>query len=83
MESKDISKLYDYWPVGPYRDIEIEAFELQNQLRTDPKSFIPILEKRMTYFKKGTKEFTEPGEITYIALEGIPAYKEAIKYLEK
>jgi hypothetical protein len=34
--------------------LDKEVFEAQNKLRTNPKSFIPALQKQMTYFKGNT-----------------------------
>lgn len=38
----------------------MDAFEVQNKLRTDPKSYIPKLEKMLKYFKG--KVYKPPGE---------------------
>jgi hypothetical protein len=52
-----------------------------NAIRTNPKSYIPILEKYISYFKGDT--IYKPGHTTGIMTdEGKSAYQEAIKFLK-
>ena len=57
-------------------------FAQTNKLRTDPKSFIPHLEKRLGYFNG--KVVNVPGEDSgHVTQEGPNAVKEAINFLKK
>lgn len=57
-----------------------EAFFLQhNKLRTDPQSFIPILEEQASWFKDNI--LSRPGEIPIQTTEGKDAFLLAIEFL--
>ncbi|CAI2368827.1 unnamed protein product [Moneuplotes crassus] len=51
-----------------------------NKIRTDPQSFIPILEEKLTMFDGNN--LMRPGRPTLITKEGPKAVKEAIRFLE-
>jgi hypothetical protein len=55
-----------------------------NKARTDPKSLIPILEKKLTYFGTGAKAkyYSVPGKITMITNEGAAAVHDLIGALK-
>ena len=67
--------------LGPHHALAIEAAKVQNQLRKDPKSFIPKLEAKLPHFKG--KNYAPPGKITLVTNEGPAAIKEAIEFLKK
>ena len=51
-----------------------------NQARTDPKSYVPIIEEELKYMKNGV--IRKPGQSVGLQThEGDKAYKEAISYL--
>ena len=55
-------------------------FELQNKIRTNPKSFIPYLEKSLQRFN-GMIHTTEDGCSAIRTEEGQVAFMEAIEFL--
>lgn len=58
-----------------------EALLLEhNRLRTDPQSYIPILEDHINYFKDLV--LAKPGEIPVQTVEGKEAYVNAIEFLK-
>jgi uncharacterized protein YkwD len=62
--------------------LKTEVVESHNLARTNPKAFIPILEKYMTYFKG--KILNKPGNDFGIeTAEGKEAYNECIAFLKK
>ena len=60
-------------------DEEKELFVQANLIRTDPTSFVAILETQMSYFNGLTLEM--PMETPVITSEGATAWQEAIDYL--
>jgi len=58
-----------------------EIFVEHNKIRKNPKSYIPIVEKYLTYFKDGV--LYNPGENVGISSpEGPSAYEKCIKFLK-
>lgn len=66
--------------LNSYDSIAKSVFELQNQVRRNPKSFTPKLKDRLKYFEG--LEYKVPGQVTIITSEGARACEEAIKFLE-
>jgi uncharacterized protein YkwD len=64
-----------------YAQIEKEILEEHNKLRTEPKSYITVLENHLTMFKGDV--FTYPGKIGIRTREGVSAVNEAIKFLKE
>jgi uncharacterized protein YkwD len=60
---------------------EKEVLAVLNELRTDPSSQIPVLEKYLTLFDGDKLRF--PGEIPLLTKEGQSAVEEAIRFLKK
>jgi uncharacterized protein YkwD len=58
----------------------LDVFEAHNKMRTNPKSFIPTLEKMLASFS-GNIMVTDKGRL--MTKEGPSAVKEAIKFLKK
>ena len=63
-----------------YRELNKEIIAEHNKIRTNPKSYIPILEEQIKLFKENV--LYRPNEIPIQTNEGPEAYKEAIKFLE-
>lgn len=59
-----------------------EVFDAHNKVRSDPKSFVKILEDIMQYFEKDGKLLKVPGVTPVMHHEGLSAYKEAVKFLK-
>ena len=60
--------------------LDKEVFNSQNTLRTNPKSFIPMLQKQLTYFRGNT--IWTPGVACGLTTqEGPSAWHEAINAL--
>ncbi|CAI2376701.1 unnamed protein product [Moneuplotes crassus] len=57
-----------------------DFIQAHNKLRTDPQSFIPILEDYISRFE-GTL-LKRPGRANLRTNEGIPAFEEALEYLK-
>lgn len=62
-----------------FNELENEFFTQINNLRKDPKSFIPHLEKLISQFKNDV--LYRPGEIPLQTSEGPAAVEECIKFL--
>jgi uncharacterized protein YkwD len=62
-------------------DIVKQVIEEHNLIRTNPQSYIPFLEKEMSYFQ-GTTLY-KPGEIPLCTNEGKRAYQDCINFLKK
>ena len=60
--------------------IDNDVFKWQNQLRTNPKSFIPILTEEMNQIDAGGV-IRAPGKIGMRTKEGKKAWQEAINFL--
>lgn len=60
-----------------------EVYEAHNKARSDPKSFVPILEEIMKYFDTDGKLLKMPDSTPVMHHEGLSAYKEAVKFLKK
>ena len=65
-----------------WRSFSLDVFELQNMVRSNPQSFIPVLEKALTRFI-GSVLKTEDGESAIETDEGPDAYLEAIEFLKE
>ena len=57
-----------------------QVVEEHNLIRTNPQSYIPFLEKEMSYFKGTTLH--KPGEIPLMTNEGKGAYEDCINFLK-
>jgi len=64
-----------------YQELSNSIVVEHNNVRRDPKSYIPILEKYITYFK-GTIIY-KPNEIPIQTNEGVKAYEDAIQFLKE
>ena len=64
-----------------YEETIKEIFHLHNELRTNPKSFIPKLENSIKYYKEDNI-YSPPDEEPIKTLEGKEAVHDAIKFLE-
>jgi uncharacterized protein YkwD len=75
------------WKLTP-KTLDKEVFEVLNRLRTNPKSFIPQLQKELTWFEsysnryQGTNKINIPGGESRETAEGPSVWREAIKALE-
>lgn len=67
-------------PEIDYSQIEKEILEETNNLRTNPKGFITVLENHLKMFEG--EVYTYPGRIGIRTREGVAAVKEAITYLK-
>lgn len=56
-------------------------FKYLNKVRTDPQSFIPLIQKELNYFKG--QIFMRPGNLAIKTNEGAAAFNEAIEFLKK
>ena len=61
-------------------DLDWDVFEVTNQLRTDPQSFIPYLEERLMYFN-GDILYLHGSNMGLMTNEGPAAVHEAIEFL--
>ncbi len=59
-----------------------DIFEEHNRIRQNPKSFIPILEKHLGYFKEGNVLYKPNDPVGIMTQEGPEVYKECIKFLK-
>jgi uncharacterized protein YkwD len=67
-----------------YKNLIEDLFTLHNEIREDPKSFIPNLKKELKNFKENIREKQVGEEILVIETsEGKKAVQEAIDYLQK
>lgn len=67
-----------------YETLIKEVFELHNEIRTNPKSFIPFLNSQLKSFEGLIYRRIDPeGEIEIETTEGKAAILEAIEYLKK
>ena len=64
-----------------YPDTEFKVLIEQNNVRTNPASYIPKLKKLLTYFRDNT--LIIPGEEPVKTFEGVYAVEEAIEFLGK
>ena len=62
-------------------EMDQKVFALHNQIRADPKSVIPDLEKMLEQFEGNL--LRRPGQVTLRTKEGQAAVKEAIEFLKK
>ena len=73
-------------PVGDISQIDRSVFSVTNRLRSDPSSFIPLLQERLTYYEGGKtdkKVLRLPGKPPIRSNEGPAAVLEAIEFLKK
>lgn len=64
-----------------FNKLKQEILEEHNKVRSNPASYIPKIEKILTYFKGDV--IYKPGEIGVQTDEGKAVYKEAIEFLKK
>ncbi len=64
-----------------FNKLKKEILEEHNRVRADPKSYVPILKKILTYFKGDV--IYKPGQVGIQTEEGQKVYNECIKFLEK
>ena len=64
-----------------YTKLKNEIIKEHNRLRTNPKSYIPILERYIKWFKGNILEKPD-SDCGIETLEGVAAYKEAINFLK-
>lgn len=64
-----------------YEELKKSILIEHNRLRSDPSSFVPLLEEQMKFFKNDT--LYKPKEIAIQTSEGKAAYTEAIKFLKR
>ena len=72
-------------PVGDISQIDRSVFSVTNRLRSDPSSFIPLLQERLTYYEGGKtdkKVLRLPGKPPIRSNEGPAAVLEAIEFLK-
>lgn len=63
-----------------YEKLKKELIEEHNNVRKNPKSFVPYLEQHLKYFKGNV--LYKPGEIGLVTNEGPNAVQECIDYLK-
>jgi uncharacterized protein YkwD len=63
-----------------YEKLEEEIYQKHNELRTNPKSFIPKLKESLNHFRE--KIYHKPGEDPIQTYEGPEAIEEAIEFLK-
>ena len=63
-----------------YEELEKEIFQLHNELRLNPQSFIPKLKESLNHFRE--KIYHKPGEDPIQTYEGPQAIEEAIEFLK-
>jgi uncharacterized protein YkwD len=63
-----------------YEDIRSGIFKEHNKIRSDPTSYIPLLEEQINYFRENI--LSKPGEIPIQTNEGRSAYLNAIEFLK-
>jgi uncharacterized protein YkwD len=68
--------------MSKYATLSQQVIEEHNRLRRDPKSYIPLIEKEMTYLK-GSTMYKPGSNCGLITNEGKAAYIECIEYLKK
>ena len=66
-----------------YNSIKISLYEELNILRQDPRSYIPLIEQQMRTIKKNNILIKKDSNLRIQMSEGIPAYEEAINFLEQ
>lgn len=64
-----------------YEELEEEVFRQQNEIRTNPQSYIPKLKETLKHFRD--KILHKPGEDPIQTYEGPDAVQEAIEFLKK
>jgi uncharacterized protein YkwD len=67
--------------MSKYTTLAKQVFEEHNRVRTNPKSYIPFLEKELTYFK-GDTMYRPGSNIGIITNEGKAAYHDCINFLK-
>jgi len=77
---KGIQSLSKKEPLN-FEKLALDSFEAQNKVRSNPKSFIPLLEERLTLFKGNV--WKKPGKTGIVTQEGTAVVKECIEYLKK
>lgn len=63
-----------------FEDLKIEILREHNKIRTNPQSYIPVLEEYLNYFKEDV--LAKPGETPIQMNEGKSAFLEAINFLK-
>ena len=63
-----------------FEELEKQIYQIHNQIRKNPQSFIPKLKSVLTCFKN--KIYHIPGEDPIQTFEGDEAVKEAIQFLK-
>ena len=63
-----------------YVQLEKEIFQIHNQIRKNPQSFIPKLKESLNHFRE--KIYHKPGEDPMQTYEGPEAIEEAINFLK-
>ena len=66
----------------PLSSFDQQFFQLQNKYRTNPKALVPVLQDIMNHIDENGVLVKE-GEPRMKLIEGKPAYKEAIDFLNK
>jgi uncharacterized protein YkwD len=64
-----------------YQELNMSIIQEHNKIRTNPKSYIQILEEQIKYIRDGI--LYKPNDTPIQTNEGITAYDEAIKFLQK
>ena len=64
---------------GDVSEMDRQIFEVQNKIRTDPRSCIPHLQEMLNRFEGDLLK--QPGKTTLRTKEGKSAVNEAIEYL--
>ncbi len=67
-------------PAVNFDEIKAQVIVEHNKVRKDPKSYIPILEEQIKYFKENV--LARPGEVPVQTNEGKDAFTEAIEFLK-
>ena len=81
MKQKDLVE-----PEGDISQLDRSVFSVTNRLRSDPSSFIPLLQERLNYYEGGQtdkKILRLPGKTPIRTNEGPAAVLEAIEFLKK
>jgi uncharacterized protein YkwD len=65
-----------------YESFRASILAENNRLRADPQSYIPFLQENMKYISED-KILRKPGKVAVQLREGVEAYKNAIKFLQR
>lgn len=72
--------MYENWPDGPTREIEIEAFIFLNKVWKNPQLLLPIIRERSTHFNN---KFDPKLYMNFVmTVEGKPGLLDAFKFLK-